>query len=117
MFYFCITKTLKINEIRNIFIINLIQPTGYTINKCSGNNPSVTNHYIVVVGKSYDSEKNQYYYRFYEVGTSYHTNGTSNMNRLYVDSVNHIVKGNTQYINVTDFYTLTEVRKNIGEDY
>jgi len=39
------------------------------------------------------------------------------MNRLYVDSVNHIVKGNTQYINVTDFYTLTEVRKNIGEDY
>ena len=89
------------------------------INKCSGNTPSVTNHYVVIVGKHYDREKKLYYYRFYEVGTS-ETLGISTNNRLYIYPDEKLIKGNTAY--VTDcteafYYTITEVRKNIGQTY
>lgn len=69
----------------------------------------------------YDKEKSQYYYRFYEVGTSYNSKGASEKNKLYIDKTNHLIVGTTAYIeeitNVPSYYTITEVRKNIGEEY
>ena len=81
------------------------------------NDPSITNHYIVIVGKYYDSNRSKYYYRFYEVGTRNIDNGRSDKNRLYIEHPNHMVKGDTEYITYDNYYTLTEVRKNIGEEY
>ena len=92
-------------------------------NGCSGNSPSVTNHYVVIVGKHYDREKKLYYYRFYEVGTNPNnkdTYGISLTNRLYIYPDEKLIKGNTAYIkNCTEdfYYTITEVRKNIGQTY
>ena len=92
-------------------------------NKCSGNSPSVTNHYVVIVGKRYDRTKKLYYYRFYEVGTNPNnkdTYGISLTNRLYIYPDEKLIKGNTAYIkNCTEdfYYTITEVRKNIGQTY
>ncbi|GHT12306.1 hypothetical protein AGMMS4956_06690 [Bacteroidia bacterium] len=83
---------------------------------CSGNTPSITNHYVVIIGKKYDKTKKQYYYLFYEVGTSV-IGGTSLENRLYID--NNIIKGKTKYKDeyIEYYYILTEVRKNIGQIY
>jgi len=87
--------------------------------KCSRNTPSITNHYIVIIGKHYDREKKLYYYHFYEVGTS-GADGVNTNNRLYIYSDEKLIKGNTAYIkNCTEdfYYTITEVRKNIGQTY
>jgi predicted small secreted protein len=89
-------------------------------NKCSSNTPNITNHYIVIKGKKYDKSKKQYYYLFYEVGTSNENNGKSSENRLYIDNSSNIIKGKTAYKAANyfgDYYIVTEVRKNIGQTY
>ena len=54
-----------------------------------------------------------YYYRFYDVGSKNY--GKNLENRLYIYS--NVIKGNTKYIIYSDYFTLTEVRKNNGKTY
>jgi hypothetical protein len=84
---------------------------------CSNNMPAITNHYVVIVGKQYDSAKKQYYYLFYEVGTESEVVGKSSDNRLYIYT--NTLKGTTKYKkeHPNYYYILTEVRKNTGKTY
>lgn len=86
---------------------------------CSGNIPSTTNHYIVVVGMGYDKQRQKNYFRFYEVGTGQNSHGTSIKNKLYVNDDLMIITGKTSYKldNINHYYTLTEIRKNNGKTY
>lgn len=88
-------------------------------NKCSGNTPNVTNHYIIIRGKKYDSSKKQYYYLFYEVGTTSTDNGKSMGNKLYINDTNNLIEGKTanQTTYTGNYYIVTEVRKNTGQIY
>jgi hypothetical protein len=83
---------------------------------CSGNIPKITNHYIVIVGKGYDEQKDKNYFRFYEVGTSHASKGKSVDNKLYIES-NGLIIGNTKFVDKEGYYTITEVRKNIKKTY
>nr|WP_321413053.1 hypothetical protein [uncultured Allomuricauda sp.] len=86
--------------------------------KCSGNTPQITNHYVVVVGMGYDEQKQQNYFRFYEVGTSILGKGTSTNNKLYLDESLKILKGTTEYKSNSEYYyIITEIRKNDGKSY
>ena len=94
-------------------VLGVHHPNPKTLkDECSGNSPSDVNHFIVLVGLYFDTNRNQYYLRFYEVGTKYQSNGVSIENRLYVDYVNHIIKGNTAYKAVPDYYTVITIRIN-----
>jgi len=84
--------------------------------ECSGNTPTVTNHYIVIVGLGFDRSKNKKYYLFYEVGTSWPDKGKSKENKLYVEN-NHLIVGETKFVDKIGYYTITEVRKNNGKIY
>jgi hypothetical protein len=94
------------------------QVIGWT-NKCSSNIPNTTNHYIIIKGKKYDKVKKQYYYLFYEVGTSVPNNGKSSENKLYINDKSNILEGKTAYkTNYTgNYYSVIEVRKNISQTY
>jgi hypothetical protein len=48
------------------------------------NSVEPTFHFVVVVGKGYDVERQREFYRYYEVGTSFESNGTHNNNRFYI---------------------------------
>lgn len=63
---------------------------------------------MVVVGKGYDSEKKQNYFRFYDVGRTEESNGANTSNRLYVDKKNKKISGTYK----DKVYTITEVRSN-----
>jgi RHS repeat-associated protein len=66
-------------------------------------------HFVVITGRSYDEDKKQYYFNFYEVGTKDEGKGTSDSNRLYVNDNNTIT--GTNYAGKRQF-TVTDVRKN-----
>jgi RHS repeat-associated protein len=66
-------------------------------------------HFVVITGRSYDEDKKQYYFNFYEVGTKDEGKGTSDANRLYVNENNTIT--GTNYAGKRQF-TVTDVRKN-----
>jgi len=66
-------------------------------------------HFVVIVGRSYDEEKKQFYFNFYEVGTSDESKGKSGANRLYVND-NTTITG-TNYAGKRQF-TVTDVRIN-----
>jgi hypothetical protein len=86
--------------------------------ECSGNTPQITNHYVIVVGMGFDEDKQQNYFRFYEVGTSIKDKGTSQNNRLLLDEKLNVLKGVTEYQSNTNYYyILTEIRKNYGKSY
>nr|WP_288931391.1 hypothetical protein [uncultured Allomuricauda sp.] len=91
----------------------------YTREVCCGNTPNITNHYVVVTGMGYDNQKQENYFRFYEVGTGRNSHGTSIENKLYVDDDLMIINGKTSYKldNINHYYTLTEIRKNNGKEY
>jgi len=72
------------------------------------NDCSATFHNMVVVGKGYDSEKKQNYFRFYDVGRTEESNGANTSNRLYVDKKNKKISGTYK----DKIYTITEVRSN-----
>lgn len=72
-----------------------------------------TFHYVVVVGKGYDTEQQREYYRYHEVGTSVQSNGTHNMNRFYV--YNDKLMGN-QGFSIKE-YIVTEVRRHSQSGY
>lgn len=48
------------------------------------NSVEPTFHYVVVVGKGYDTKQQREYYRYFEVGTSVQSNGTHKQNRFYI---------------------------------
>ena len=93
----------------------------YWYYKCGSkdNDPRATNHFIVIVGKGYDKAKKMDFYYFYEVGVSdvNKANGTSRMNKLWVDTNQHIIKGNVSTKDKNDYYIVTDVRKNSGKIY
>lgn len=66
-------------------------------------------HFVVITGRIYDEVKMNYYFKFYEVGTSNENNGKSDANRLYVNDNNTIT--GTNYTQKRRF-TVTDVRKN-----
>lgn len=72
-------------------------------------NPCIaTFHYMIVVGKGYDPQKKQDYYRFYDVGRENEIDGTNPQNRLYVDKQNKTIS--STYRGKT--YTITEIYSN-----
>ena len=81
------------------------------------NNPRATNHFIVIVGKGYDKTKKMDFYYFYEVGTSNKNYGTSRSNKLWVDTNQHIIKGNVSNKDKNYYHIVTDVRKNLGKAY
>lgn len=85
--------------------------------QCSGNSPKWTNHYIVIVGKGYDSSKQSNFYYFYEVGTGGINDGRSKNNRLYIDKNSKMLIGNTTSVEYENYYKVTEVRKNKNQKY
>ena len=50
-------------------------------------------HFIVLVGKGYDTEKRKYYYRFYDVNTFDDLKTLSEPNRLYTDRATRFIRG------------------------
>jgi hypothetical protein len=87
--------------------------------KCGSqsNNPRATNHFIVIVGKGYDKAKKMDFYYFYEVGISNKTKGTSRNNKFWVDTKQHVIKGDVSTQDKKDYYIVTDVRKNLGQTY
>jgi hypothetical protein len=87
--------------------------------KCgpASNNPRATNHFIVIVGKGYDKAKKMNFYYFYEVSTSNKANGTSRMNKLWVDTNQYTIKGNVSTKEKDDYYIVTDVRRNSNKIY
>lgn len=71
-------------------------------------NEDTTDHFIVIVGKSCDNGK--VYYRFYDVGTSHENKGSSENNRLYLNTTSYSLTGKTEYNGST--YTVSQIRKN-----
>ncbi len=77
--------------------------------KGDGNNNLATHHFVVIVGKVYDSSTGEVYYHFFDPASDNTNDGTSDMNRLYVSE--DFITGHS--IGWTDtFYIVTEVRRN-----
>jgi hypothetical protein len=73
----------------------------------SPNADLTTDHYVVIMGSGKVNGKQ--FYRFFEVGTTRISAGTSPLNRFYLNS-NYSLSGVTQY-NTSRFYTVSQVRK------
>ena len=71
------------------------------------NSVEPTFHYVVVVGKGYDTKQQREYYRYFEVGTSVQSNGTHKQNRFYI--YDDKLMGRQGYS--TKEYIVTEVRQ------
>ncbi len=76
----------------------------------SSNDNHATDHFIVIVGKEYDSGQKLYYYHSYDVGTSDSGDGTSPQNQLYIYDSEKKISGTTEHNDL--LYIITEVRKN-----
>lgn len=79
------------------------------VNRDGGTGPNAndaTQHFVVVQGRSADDMG--VYYTFWDPGTQHEEFGTSNLNRLYLNSSNYNLSGTTEYSGAT--YTVTEVR-------
>lgn len=88
------------------------RPMVVGVNHTLGNtyNEKTTDHFIVIVGKGYDKNTNQVYYNYYEVGTSHNQKGTSDSNRLYLQSDGSLSQSSKNELGHK--YTVTQVRKN-----
>jgi hypothetical protein len=78
-----------------------------------GINEGATDHFIVIIGRGYDTSIGQYYYNYVETarGPNNGVSANSDSNRLYYDSsIGTFVDTNT-YI-VDREYTLTQIRPN-----
>lgn len=78
----------------------------------TGNRDGTTDHWIVINGRGYDEEKNQYYYTYIETGRSKEqaSSATSENNRLYYDAKNGTFKDHDVYNGKE--YSLTQIRPN-----
>jgi hypothetical protein len=90
--------------------------------KCGSteNNPRSTNHFIVIMGKGYDENKKMWFYYFYEVAaenTEEDSKGKSRGNTLWIDTNNHLIKGNVAGKEFENYYIVTSIRKNKNQIY
>lgn len=72
-------------------------------------NEGTTDHFVVIVGRG--CEQGKVYYLFYEVGTTHKGKGTSDNNKLYLETSDYSLKGKPVY-STTRNYTVSQVRKN-----
>ena len=81
------------------------------VNHTLGNtyNEGTTDHFIVIVGRGTDDDGNTYY-NFYEVGTGRENSGTSDNNKLILNSDGSLT-GSPDYSSKKQ-YTVSQVRKN-----
>jgi hypothetical protein len=74
-----------------------------------GNSNLATEHFVIMIGRIYDSSTGHYIYRFADVGTNHKDKGMSLLNKLEYNPNNGLIQGHSAYCpNVV--YTLTEVR-------
>lgn len=89
----------------------------YRYGDMTGNIDGLTNHFVVITGRGYDINTNQYYYTYMETGAINPSDGcNTDINRLYVDPNNPTVNGPT-FTNPHGFvgnnpYHVTQVRPN-----
>ena len=93
----------------------IIVGVNHTLNK--GYNEGTTDHWIVIVGRGYDTTQQQYYYTYMDTGR-YATSDGCNMtnNRLYYDSKNYIFQDAKAGTNNNKKYDVTQVRPNDGKN-
>lgn len=75
---------LKQREVLEVKVANAQQKYDNISQAGPFNTIEPTFHYVVVVGKGFDVDRQRFFYRFYEVGTSNQSNGTHELNRLYI---------------------------------
>jgi hypothetical protein len=85
--------------------------------KCSSNHFSATNHFIVIIGKDYDENKQMWFYYFYEVGTRDDNKGHSEDNKLWINIGEHLIKGSVAITDYENYYVVTGVRRNNNKTY
>lgn len=71
-------------------------------------NDGTTDHFVVVVGSGVDASGRKFY-RFYDPGTRFHSSGTSERNRLYLDADD---RATGQRSGGGALYTMSQVRPN-----
>lgn len=99
----CIDRHLNANRV-------IIVGVEYDLMKSP--NSDGTDHFVVITGRGFDSSKRQYYYTFMDNGATRVADGCSNDNRLYYDSYELKLSGNTKYF--SGEYTVTHIRPNDG---
>ncbi len=78
--------------------------------------PATTDHYVVVYGRGYDEDKKQYYYLFYDPGTTHKEKGASKENKLYLDVTNKTLTGKSAIHDKDDkVYTASQFRPNVDK--
>ena len=113
------TNVGNINDVFNTLNAHLnanrpiIVGVNHTSNYHPGNNDETTDHFIVITGRGFDSDREQYYYNYVETarGVGRGNEATSDNNRLYYDSYTGM------FINPNGFcgkegYSLTQIRPN-----
>lgn len=79
-------------------------------------NEGATDHFVVIAGRGYDSDKGMNYYTYYEVGTSHSSIGCSETNnRFYYDPSIPTLYDATGYVSQKR-YDVTQVRPNDGNN-
>ena len=73
-----------------------------------------TTHFIVIVGRGYDSSRGQYYYNYVETarGPGNGANAISDSNRLYYDTSNYTFQTDSSVAYRDKTYTITQIRPN-----
>lgn len=87
------------------------KPTLVAVNrstKAVGNANKASNHYVVIVGRSYNADIDKYEYRFYDPGTSYQSKGTSYSNIFVWNGIKKWWEGVSNYCGKK--YIITEIR-------
>ncbi len=104
----CINRHLDANR-------PIIVGVNHTPNKSI--NEGTTDHWIVVVGREYDTTKKQYYYTYMDTGRSSASDGcNTTANRLYYDSKNYtIIDTEAGFENKYQF-DVSQVRPNDGKN-
>lgn len=81
---------------------------GISYMQASYNFDKTTDHFVVLVGRGYDADTGQTYYRYYDPGSK--IRGISEENRLYINQ-DGSAQGRSA-INPSATYTLSQIRKN-----
>ncbi len=93
----------------------IIVGVNHTLNK--GYNEGTTDHWIVIVGRGYDTTQQQYYYTYMDTGRYVASDGCNmTNNRLYYDSKNYVFQDAKAGTNNNKKYDVTQVRPNDGKN-
>ena len=84
----------------------------HTIPSTVNNADKTTDHFVVIYGRGYDEENNQYYYNYIETGRSKASEDNAYENQwiLYYDSNNKSFKGKSYRKNKD--YEIVQIRPN-----